>query len=67
MIYLPGEGARDAAVRRLTDAGLAPVTPYKYWIANDSVAFADPDGRQVIFAPWIFGQEMSPARRKGAR
>lgn len=34
--------------------------------ANDSVAFADPDGRQVIFAPWSFGQEMSPARRKAA-
>jgi len=61
------EGARDVAVQRLTDAGLAPVTPYKYWTANDSVAFADPDGRQVIFAPWIFGQESSPARRKSAR
>lgn len=67
VIYLPGEDARDVAVKRLTDAGLAPVTPYQYWTANDSVAFADPDGRQVIFAPWIFGKEMSPARRKAGR
>jgi hypothetical protein len=66
VIYLPGEGARDVAAQRLTEAGLAPVTPYQYWIANDSLAFADPDGRQVIFAPWIFGQESSPARRKAA-
>lgn len=67
VLYLPGPRARDAAVRRLTDAGLAPVTPYQYWIDNESVAFLDPDGRGVIFAPWIFGKEPTPARRKGLR
>jgi hypothetical protein len=66
VLYLPGERARDAAAARLIAAGLSPVTPYQYWIDNDSVAFADPDGRQVIFAPWIFGQEAAPARRKRA-
>lgn len=67
VLYLPGPDARDAAARRLTGAGLEPVTPYQYWIDNESVAFLDPDGREVIFAPWIFGQEPAPARRKGLR
>jgi catechol 2,3-dioxygenase-like lactoylglutathione lyase family enzyme len=65
VLYLPGPQARDAAVTRLTEAGLTPVTPAQYWIDNDSVAFSDPDGRMVIFAPWIFGQEAPPARRNG--
>src|SRR5580692_3152177 len=39
VLYLPGPQARDAAVRRLTEAGLTPVTPAQYWIDNDSVAF----------------------------
>jgi catechol 2,3-dioxygenase-like lactoylglutathione lyase family enzyme len=67
VLYLPGPQARDAAVQRLTDAGLTPVTPAQYWIDNDSVAFTDPDGRMVIFAPWIFGREAPPARLKGLR
>ena len=67
VLYLPDPDARDAAVQRLTDAGLAPVTPAQYWIDNDSVAFHDPDGRMVIFAPWIFGKQPTPARRKGLR
>jgi catechol 2,3-dioxygenase-like lactoylglutathione lyase family enzyme len=67
VLYLPDPGARDAAVKRLTDAGLTPVTPAQYWIDNDSVAFHDPDGRMVIFAPWIFGKQPPPARLKGLR
>lgn len=67
VLYLPGPQARDAAVSRLTEAGLTPVTPVQYWIDNDSVAFSDPDGRMVIFAPWIFGKEATPARLKGLR
>ena len=67
VLYLPGPQARDTAVRRLTEAGLEPVTPAPYWIDNDSVAFTDPDGRMVIFAPWIFGKEAPPARLKGLR
>jgi catechol 2,3-dioxygenase-like lactoylglutathione lyase family enzyme len=67
VLYLPDADARDTVVKRLTDAGLAPVTPAQYWIDNDSVAFRDPDGRMVIFAPWIFGKGPSPARLKGLR
>lgn len=67
VLYLPDSAARDAAAKRLTDAGLTPVTPAQYWIDNDSVAFHDPDGRMVIFAPWIFGQQAPPARLKGLR
>jgi catechol 2,3-dioxygenase-like lactoylglutathione lyase family enzyme len=67
VLYLPDARARDIAVRRLTDAGLTPVTPAQYWIDNDSVAFHDPDGRVVIFAPWIFGKQAPPARLKGLR
>jgi YycE-like protein len=67
VLYLPGIAARDAAAARLTEAGHKPVTPFQYWIDNDSVAFADPDGREVIFAPWIFGKDTTPARVKGLR
>ena len=67
VLYLPGPQARDAVVERLTEAGLTPVTPAQYWIDNDSVAFSDPDGRMVVFAPWIFGKEVPPARLKGLR
>ncbi len=63
VLYLPGPRARDEAARRLTNAGLTPVEPYQYWTDNDSVAFLDPDGREVIFAPWIFGKDPPPARR----
>lgn len=67
VLYLPGIAARDAAAARLTAAGLSPVEPYQYWIDNDSIAFADPDGREVIFAPWIFGKDTTPAQVKGLR
>jgi catechol 2,3-dioxygenase-like lactoylglutathione lyase family enzyme len=64
VLYLAGPEARDAAVRRLTDAGLTPREQYEYWTANESVTFLDPDGREVVFAPWIFGEELPPAVRK---
>ena len=64
VLYLGGPDARDAAVRRLTDAGLTPCEQYEYWTANESVTFLDPDGREVVFAPWIFGAELPPAVRK---
>ena len=67
VLYLPDSDARDAAAKRLTSAGLTPVTPAQYWIDNESVAFHDPDGRMVIFAPWIFGVQPTPASLKGLR
>jgi catechol 2,3-dioxygenase-like lactoylglutathione lyase family enzyme len=67
VLYLPDEDARDTAAGRLASAGLAPAATAQYWIDNDSVAFRDPDGRLVILAPWIFGQQPTPARLKGLR
>jgi catechol 2,3-dioxygenase-like lactoylglutathione lyase family enzyme len=64
VLYLGGPDARDEALRRLTDAGLTPCEQYHYWTANESVTFLDPDGREVVFAPWIFGEELPPAARK---
>lgn len=64
VLYLGGPEARDAAVRRLTGAGLTPCGQYEYWTANESVTFLDPDGREVVFAPWVFGAELPPAVRK---
>jgi catechol 2,3-dioxygenase-like lactoylglutathione lyase family enzyme len=64
VLYLGGPDARDEAVRRLTDAGLAPCEQYHYWTANESVTFLDPDGREVVFAPWVFGAELPPAVRR---
>jgi catechol 2,3-dioxygenase-like lactoylglutathione lyase family enzyme len=64
VLYLGGPDARDEAVRRLTDAGLTPCEQYHYWTANESVTFLDPDGREIVFAPWIFGEDLPPAVRK---
>jgi hypothetical protein len=60
----PARGARSHGVEVLRSPSVILVEPYQYWIDNDSVAFLDPDGREVIFAPWIFGKEPTPARRK---
>jgi len=28
----------------------------QYWPDNDAITFPDPDGREFVFAPWIFGE-----------
>ena len=35
--------------------------PHGYWSANGAVVFRDPDGRGVVFAPWVYGRDPDPA------
>jgi len=40
----------------LGKAGLRPApTPHPYRAANGAVTYRDPDGRDVVFAPWVYG------------
>jgi catechol 2,3-dioxygenase-like lactoylglutathione lyase family enzyme len=54
-LYFPDEQAQQAAIARLQAAGLAPVEQHPYWEATGAVTFPDPDGREVVFAPFVFG------------
>lgn len=62
VLYLQATSARDVVARRITDAGHVPVDQYKYWELNGAVTFLDPDGRELVLAPWVFGQEPPPMR-----
>lgn len=66
VLYFPGRGERDLAVARLDAAGQPRSVQDQYWIDNDAVTFLDPDGHQVVLAPWVFGEQPPPARHKPA-
>lgn len=53
-LYFPDAAARDAASARLRAAGVAPVEAHPYWAATGGQTYRDPDGRQVVFAPFVF-------------
>jgi GNAT superfamily N-acetyltransferase len=64
VLYLDGVAAVADATSALTDAGLAPEPQqHPYWAANGAVTYADPDGRGVVFAPWVFGRDPDPVNR----
>ncbi|MEZ0366569.1 VOC family protein [Mycobacterium sp. pUA109] len=54
-LYFPDAAARDAATARLRAAGVTPVVSHPYWAASGAETYADPDGREVVFAPFVFG------------
>jgi catechol 2,3-dioxygenase-like lactoylglutathione lyase family enzyme len=55
-LYFPDKEAQQAAIARLQAAGLAPVDPqHAYWAATGAVTYRDPDGREVVFAPFVYG------------
>ncbi|MGW1588245.1 VOC family protein [Streptomyces sp. NPDC002386] len=61
VLYLRGPGAVAAAARRLTGHGHSPVPAANpYWTERGAVLFEDPDGWQVVLAPWVFGEEPPP-------
>ncbi|MBX7554110.1 MULTISPECIES: VOC family protein [Streptomyces] len=62
VLYLRGPEAVAVATRRLTDFGYSPVPAANpYWPEHSAVLFEDPDGWQVVLAPWVFGEEPPPA------
>jgi catechol 2,3-dioxygenase-like lactoylglutathione lyase family enzyme len=54
-LYFPDEKTREAATARLRAAGAEPVQSHPYWAATRAVTYRDPDGREVVFAPFVFG------------
>lgn len=54
-LYFPDEPAQQAAITRLRAAGLSPEKQHPYWEATGAVTYRDPDGREVVFAPFVFG------------
>jgi YycE-like protein len=54
VFYLPDAGAQEQITARLAAAGLSPVAQPGYWDANAGVTYQDPDGREVVFASWIY-------------
>ena len=54
VFYLPDAAAREHVEARLAAAGARPVPQIDYWQANGGVTYQDPDGREVMFASWIY-------------
>ena len=54
-LYFPDEHAQQTAIARLRQAALQPVDQHPYWEATGAVTYRDPDGREVVFAPFVFG------------
>ena len=64
VFYLEDEAAVGRATAPLREAGLTPdQEPHPYWAANGAVSYPDPDGRRVVFAPWIYGRVPDPVDR----
>jgi hypothetical protein len=54
-LYFPDATAQQQATARLSAVGLQPTESHPYWAATAAVTYRDPDGREVVFAPFIFG------------
>ena len=56
-LYFPDQEAQHAAMSRLEAAGIQPSESHPYWAATGGVTYRDPDGRQVVFAPFIYDKD----------
>jgi catechol 2,3-dioxygenase-like lactoylglutathione lyase family enzyme len=64
VLYLDNAMELSAATSRLRETGLLPdLETHAYWAANGAVTYRDPDGRAIIFAPWVFGRDIDPVAR----
>ena len=67
VLYLDSAAAVVVATAPLRAAGLtANVDPHPYWAANGAVSYHDPDGREVVFAPWVYGRVPDPIDQEQA-
>jgi hypothetical protein len=53
-LYFPDAVAQQRATIRLAESGAEPVDSHPYWAATGAVTYCDPDGREVVFAPFVF-------------
>jgi catechol 2,3-dioxygenase-like lactoylglutathione lyase family enzyme len=66
VFYLPDAEVQEQIRARLAAAGIHPVAQIHYWDANGGLTYQDPDGREVVFASWIYRppparEEISPS------
>ncbi|HSR85597.1 MAG TPA: VOC family protein [Streptosporangiaceae bacterium] len=54
VFYLPDRAAQEQIMARLAAAGVDPVAQIEYWQDSGGVTYRDPDGREVVFASWIY-------------
>ncbi len=59
VFYLPDAAAQERITARLAAAGVHPVAQIDHWQANGGVTYQDPDGRDVMFASWMYGPPKS--------
>jgi len=59
-LYFPDAAAQQRATARLSAAGMEAVESHPYWEAAGAVTYRDPDGREVVFAPFIFAVNEPP-------
>ena len=61
VLYLDDADAVDSATVGLRRAGVVPDPGgHPYWDANGAITYRDPDGRALVFAPWVFGRVPDP-------
>lgn len=67
VLYLDDADALSVATAPLREVGLTPdPAQHAYWEANGAVTFRDPDGRGVVYAPWVYGRVPDPVDRDHA-
>jgi Glyoxalase/Bleomycin resistance protein/Dioxygenase superfamily len=54
VFYLPDAATQQRVRARLAAAAIHPVAQIDYWEANGGVTYQDPDGREVVFASWVY-------------
>lgn len=65
VFYLDDVEAMSAATAPLREHGLSPeLEPHPYWRANGATLYRDPDGRGLVFAPWVYGRDPDPIDRQ---
>jgi len=68
VLYFDDAAAVDAATARLRAAGhTASPDPHPYWAAHGAVIYRDPDGREIVFAPWVYGRDPDPVDQPDGR
>ncbi|MGZ4591151.1 MAG: GNAT family N-acetyltransferase [Actinomycetes bacterium] len=64
VFYLVDSDAVRAATETMRERGLQPDPAlHPYWKANGAVMYVDPDGRGVVYAPWVYGRVPDPVDR----
>jgi hypothetical protein len=62
VFYLPDTDSVARATASLRGRGIRPTqSAVAYWDAHGAQCFRDPDGREVIYAPWVYGSDADPS------